>query len=283
MANSKGSATGMAFYGLPDQVDAQRLLEIAQTFFVDLGLKPNTVSYSVKLPQNARGEDIGWKKADISTLREALATEGAHDFYLECVPPKSSQWICSASFLTTWFLADKEEYDNAGRLVCTYYCADSAQLNRIFMRLAREMDDLTRTPYAIAYEIDGDLADVSSYANADGFLTIFKNEDARAWKTQLPLGSRNVPKQYVERMRMVYPCNLLGPAHLAHTIEGGSLYDWIHAASDRGALEALASGGAVWTVAPEHLERINSILGEAGLLIGWKPKPSALSSRRLPG
>lgn len=282
MTSPEGTATGIAFYGLPNDVDAQRLLTAALDFFAYLGLKPKSASYTIETPEDADGEVLQLKNTSIAGLREALTSGKAQDFSLSLRPAGATQWTCSASFETTCFIADRAIHGDAAMLNCTYYATDRSQREHVFRRLAQQVTRCVQIPYGISYEVDGDLADVSSYAAGGSFQTIYSNESARAWMTQMPPGSANAPREYGQRMRMVYPCNLLGPAHLEQAVDGQSLGHWIGAQPGRGSLEAMERGNTIWTVPPERLEEINQVLGEAGQLIGWQAKKPPPARRRLP-
>jgi hypothetical protein len=79
--------------------------------------------------------------------------------------------------------------------------------------------------------------------------------------------------EYSRHMRIVYQRNYLTENHLALTIEGCPLGDWIRQDERRGNLSSLNDDVYLWQVAPEHLQDVNLQCGRAGLLISFvEPK-----------
>ncbi len=123
---------------------------------------------------------------------------------------------------------------------------------------------------------------VVSYANGNAAVLFTGSEDPFSFIDDLSEWSGGEDSYKRTRLRMVYPYNLLNRDHLAISVAGQSLGDWIRAQDDRGRIIELNSQFAVWIVPAETLQDINQLLGATGLLISWRPERAAGPRRKLP-
>lgn len=76
-------------------------------------------------------------------------------------------------------------------------------------------------------------------------------------------------------LRDLYPVNLISAPHLARTVRGRPLPDWIAAVPGRGTLAPLAGGLWQWRLTPEEIAQVRPALVAEGLLIAELPFPEA--------
>lgn len=76
-------------------------------------------------------------------------------------------------------------------------------------------------------------------------------------------------------LRDLYPVNLISAPHLAKTVQGRPLAEWVAAAPGRGTLVPLAGGLWQWRLAPEEVAQVRPTLVAEGLLIAELPFPEA--------
>lgn len=71
-------------------------------------------------------------------------------------------------------------------------------------------------------------------------------------------------------LRDIYPLNFLNPRHLAMSIKGQPLRDWIESDPKRGVLKPLIDGKLwSWSVPAKRIPAIRKVLGPQRLLISW--------------
>lgn len=71
-------------------------------------------------------------------------------------------------------------------------------------------------------------------------------------------------------LRDIYPLNFLNPRHLAMSVKGQSLREWIESDPKRGVLKPLIDGKLwSWSVPENRIPAIRKVLGPQRLLIAW--------------
>lgn len=71
-------------------------------------------------------------------------------------------------------------------------------------------------------------------------------------------------------LRDIYPLNFLNPRHLAMSVKGQPLKDWIESDPKRGVLKPLIAGKLwSWSVPAKRIPAIRKVLGPQRLLISW--------------
>ncbi len=134
--------------------------------------------------------------------------------------------------------------------------------------------------YAIAYSTDKAF---SAYAYAFGvnLLRLFPFEKTWLFVMDLPNRSPGLASYESTKLRMVYPLNVLNPAHLAIRVGELSLKAWIESDPTFGSLRELPRDMWLWSVEEAHLHKVNEACGEAGILLAWhRPIPKPV--RKLP-
>lgn len=143
------------------------------------------------------------------------------------------------------------------------------------------LSDKIPCSYGINYRSDK-VTKVFYYATGDNMVDIYQYENASLFKRECPGRFKGQERYKNTMLRMVYPINMINHYHLNIVIGSISLKEWISSDEKHGSLEELNNNLWLWTVEDTELDEINRYLGEAGVLISWKPLTIKKTSRKLP-
>ncbi|MBR8295054.1 hypothetical protein KDW63_12780 [Burkholderia cenocepacia] len=135
--------------------------------------------------------------------------------------------------------------------------------------------------YAIAY--DAEKSSIAyKYSTGVNLVRIFPFENTSLFTRELPGRVPGSASYEREKLRMIYPLNVLNENHLEIRINDLSLREWIISDSSRGSLKGIPNNMWLWTVKETDLVEVNNACGEAGVLLAWQKAPANKPARKLP-
>ncbi|GIO29428.1 MULTISPECIES: hypothetical protein [Paenibacillus] len=263
--------TGAAFYHT-GHIGPLEALEIGCAFFESTGIRITSAGYYEYLENGDHEGDHDIMEVSLEKLRALLASGKATAF-----------WLHNQQGTVPWNAAFEYQTDGFGSFPhMAAYC--NIGIDRIYGRLTgwmRQTAERVRFPYGILYTAEN-MTDAFYYAAGYNFTTMFATENGSAFNRETP-GLYNGQARYVDKMlRMAYPCNLLNMEHLKIELGGIALGDWIQSDPKHGILSRVREDLWMWEVEAGQLEEINRILGEAGILVAWRPPQPKKPRRKLP-
>ncbi|MCW5138256.1 hypothetical protein [Burkholderia cenocepacia] len=135
--------------------------------------------------------------------------------------------------------------------------------------------------YAIVY--DAEKSSIAyKYSTGVNLVRIFPFENTSLFTRELPGRVPGSASYEREKLRMIYPLNVLNENHLEIRIGDISLREWIMSDSSRGSLKSISNNMWLWTVEDADLTAVNNACGEAGILLAWQKAPANKPTRKLP-
>ncbi|GIO65923.1 hypothetical protein NYE48_11685 [Paenibacillus sp. FSL M7-1455] len=263
--------TGAAFYHT-GRIGPSEALEIGCAFFESTGIRITSAGYYEYLENGDHEGDHDIKEVSFDKLK-ALLDEGK----------ASAFWLYNQQGLAPWNAAFEYQTGGFGSFPHMAAFCDIG-IDRIYGRLTgwmRQTAERVRFPYGILYTAENMTA-AFYYAAGYNFTTMFTTENGFAFNRETP-GLYNGQARYVDKMlRMAYPCNLLNAEHLKIDLGGIALGDWIQADRKHGVFSRVREDLWMWEVEAGQLEEVNRILGEAGVLVAWRPPQPKKPRRKLP-
>ncbi|WP_431225802.1 hypothetical protein ACQ86O_21875 [Serratia sp. L9] len=211
-------------------------------------------------------------EVSLSDLKNELKNKNATSFRFYNESEKSNYWTASFGFSTS---------DFGGFYHFDAQCALSKRGKEKFIEFIKELSSKNNFSYGIVYNPDN-VADGFYYAEGGNFVQIYQCENPMFFEKETG-GIYEGQERYKNTMlRMVYPVNVINRHHLDIVIENVSLKEWISSNEKHGSLEGLNNNLWLWTVEDTELDEVNRYLGEAGVLISWKPLATKKTARKLP-
>ncbi|AWB43744.1 hypothetical protein DCC85_05590 [Paenibacillus sp. CAA11] len=265
--------TGLGIYHV-EQLGAKAALELGEAYFKAMGLEITGACYYQYIVPGDHQGDHDLFDVSLPELREKILTGEATAFRLYNERKGSSPWFASYGYMT-------DEYG------ASFYHIDAEcefPLGTVYDRIIdwlKQAGSCHEFIYGIVYEMNN-ISDAYYYAGGHNLVSLYSYESRMAWKRETP-GLYEGQARYKDRMlRMVYPASLVNGQHLKLEIEAMELREWIHKDSGHGVLSKVSEDLWLWEVPMDQLEKLNGILGEAGRLVAWDPKPAKKRTRKLP-
>lgn len=259
--------TGFAYYGIT-LPDARASVTAASAIFDQLRLTGVDASRYIRTKPDRQDETLH-------------LVETAWDDLTENPSSGNFRFRATAQMGPAEMLGGFDDGTQAGFSLIDLSFVDQREMSEDkIISLFREIARRLHPAYGFCYFCET-IEQSISYANVNGATMFAANENPFAFTDDLSEWSGGDDTYKRTRLRMVYPYNLLNNDHLAIRIDGLRLSDWIRDGEERGKIIELDVAAHVWAVPASQLARINRVLGEAGLLISWRPDP-APSRRKLP-
>ena len=239
--------------------------QIATTVADALGVTPVSVDYAVVTPPDAEGETLHLANMPWDEFVFSENPDATGEFSFEGTLSKGKFFVA---------LSDGR-FDNLSRISIAFDIGFASILADV-ENLIRLLVPLSRPAYGIAFPARTIFA-ASGYSRGMGS-PLFANENPGLFQDDYRIGMRAKSFQ-AERLRMVYPLNLLNEQHLSLRIGKSALRDFITGDARNGRLTELPDATWLWTVESTRLQELNDEFGASGLLICWQPRPA---KRRLP-
>lgn len=262
------SATGFCLYDWKN-TSPEQLLQIADCLLNAFALAPKSVSFAVKTLPDTKGETLHLKRMPWKAFISSQIRSAQDGFSVE---RSGSVGKPAASLTITYGI-----FDDLPRIsFVTETGSDNipSELKAVIPQLAA----LAAPIYGFAFGAQTTFA-ASGYIRAFNGPNLFKNENQALFQQDYRL-NRPGKTYRGQRLRMVYPLNILNDTHLSISIGGGTLKDFISQGPENGKLSPLPGELHLWTVDTLMLQRLNDALGAAGALISWQT--SAATKPRLP-
>lgn len=263
--------SGLVAYNT-DNIDPKAAFELSLKFFAYIKMPISGAGYYSLLK---RGDHLGDHEIvdiSLSDLKIKIKNNEVTAFRMYSERKGVQPWLASFGYMTKEFggfnYIDAQYENSSGEL-------DVA--NKILIALS----DNPPCSYGIAYFSDK-ITNAFYYATGDNMVNIYAYESSSLFKREC-LGRFEGRERYKKTMlRMVYPINVINQSHLEICVGGVELKQWISNNAKHGSLEELNNGLWLWVVSDNDLDYINECLGEAGVLLSWKPFTIKKSSKKLP-
>lgn len=257
----KELVNGIALYGV-DEISLNEALNLSQLFFEKIGIVPNSISYFYKHEQDENGETISMDIVNMSELRKKIDDGLASDFRISYFV-NDLHWDISFSF------SNKETVWEMNYIDIQFLDSFLNIKDELLVDILRSMFRVISVEYGIGFQLNGYTSYAFNYVFSLDNSKIFMYENASKWLYQLPFRTEEEP-YYIKKLRMVYPINIVSIEHLNQPVLTKTLENWILEEKRNGQLIVLNAKNKLWIVENDELDRINNILGKAGLLISWK-------------
>jgi len=264
------AANAMAVYGI-ERVTPEHAFEAGLLFFQAIGLAI-TGSGFYKFRSDKSEEDIDFVEVSLADLKGEIRSGNATSFRLYCESNSGVLWDASFGYSTTDFGGF---YHIDGQGLASSFGGEQF---RSFIEAFTASNSLD---YAIFYSVD-DVSDGFYYASGENLVSIYNYENPTLFSRETGGRFKGAERYRDKLLRMVYPINVIGEAHLKIQVGSCSLREWILSDSRHGDLKLGVNDIWLWQVKVEELERINNLLGEHGVLISWKPPRSSKKAKLLP-
>jgi hypothetical protein len=249
-------------YGISGKFGPSALDE-GRKLFGEFDLHLSEVLRYRETPPDGAGENIHLVETNLVELDEELAALGDETFYLYDTSSKEKPWRASYSVHSSRYGSFPHIQGQLPGTLGGYPSALSNFLSRLTETIPYR--------YAIAFDVlSASLA--SNYCLGEGVTGVFPYENVFAFSQEQP-GRFGGKERYLrDRLRMVYPVNVLNDDHLSQRVGDSTLGEF---ASNHGVLTKFPLDLSLWVVAPNHIDEINQQVGEAGLSISWRRPATA--------
>ncbi|WP_054179702.1 hypothetical protein [Trabulsiella odontotermitis] len=258
--------SGVAIYDTK-KIGTAVACELGVEILNELGISITSAGYYEILD----GGDHDIIEISFSELKEKIEKEEVTSFRIYSEVEKIRPWHACFGYMT-------DEFVGFNYIDIQYPSVDGELQN--IKRILKSMSDKLSCSYGINYH-EEEVTKVFFYATGDSLVNIYPYENSSLFKRECP--SRKGLERYKKTMlRMVYPGNIINNYHLSITLKGITLKEWILSDVRHGSLEKLNDEMWLWSVEENELDSINKCLGEAGILISWKPQIIKERTRILP-
>ena len=263
--------SGIAIYNT-ENIDSKTACELGEKLLIDIGMPITGAGYYKMLKNGDHSGDHDIIEISFPDLREKINNNEVTAFRIYSEQKDAQPWSASFGYMTN-------EFGGFNYIDVQYpsISDDSKATTEFLISLS---DNITCS-YGIKYRSDK-ITKVFYYATGDNMVNIYEYENASLFKRECPGRFRGQERYKNTMLRMVYPINMINNHHLNILIESVSLREWISSNEKHGSLQELNNNLWLWTVDDTELDEINRHLGEAGVLISWKPLPTKKTVRKLP-
>lgn len=259
--------TAMAIYGI-DTIPTEKAYEIGRLFFDVIGLDA-TIAIYPKYKEDRSEGDIDFIEVSLPKLKDEIKNNNVTNFRFFHESKSNRYWKASFGYSTNTFGAFSHIDAQFASAESEYKC----------LEFIKKLSAISNFCYGIIYH-PNNVGDGFFYAQGGNFVKVFSNEDPLLFSKWIKCTS---DKCYQPPMlRMVYPFNVISQQHLDTAVMGDTLNEWILRDKKHGVLEKLSDRKWLWTVADSDLDAVNKLLGEAGILISWRPFNAKKRVRKLP-
>ncbi|MFB5675824.1 hypothetical protein ACE3NQ_09505 [Paenibacillus terreus] len=263
--------TGAALYQT-ESISPTEAFRLGEAFFHAMGvIKITDGGYYKLLEDGDHDGDFDLEEVSAEALKEKLYDGEADTFWL--YGNVSDPWSASFHYATGRFGSFPHIQLQFAKPLKELYPAITGWLKEAAQQFS--------FPYGILYEAASPIRTLN-YAEGHNLTTLFPNENGFAWSRETPGLYEGQARYTGQMLRMVYPCNLLNHRHLHLQIGDTALKDWIFGMKTRGSLIQVGDDMWMWEAPSEQLAELNKTLGEAGLLVAWRPEAPRKAKRRLP-
>lgn len=264
------NASGMAIYGIEENTP-YCIFEMGVLFFKTIGISITASGY-YKYRDDRSEEDLDFIEASLDDLRDAIKDGGATSFRLFHESKDGRLWRASFGYSTK----DFGGFYHVDAQVCSPLLAQGEFISYIGQFcMSGSMD------YAIFYYTD-DVSEAMDYAAGQNLIKIYGFENPSLFNRETGGRFKGLERYRNEKLRMIYPVNIINDAHLELKVGERCLREWIISDVSHGSLEQMTEHLWSWAVSEEYLDLVNNELGAEGILVSWKPARSNKSSRKIP-
>lgn len=263
--------SGIAVYNT-ENIDSKTACELGEKLFTDISMSITGAGYYHMLKNGDHPGDHDIIEISFSDLKEKINNNEVTAFRIYSEQKGAQPWYASFGYMTN-------EFGGFNYIDVQYpSVADEPKATTEFLR---SLSDKIPYSYGIKYCSDK-ITKALYYATGDNMVNIYQYENASLFKRECPGRFKGQERYKNTMVRMVYPVNVINNYHLDIIIGNISLKEWISCDEKHGSLEGLNNDLWLWTVEDAELDEVNKYLGEAGVLISWKPLAIKKAPRKLP-
>ncbi|WP_175882465.1 hypothetical protein [Burkholderia sp. BCC0044] len=264
-------STGIVIYGTnPTQVVST--LEVAEDLFRQLGSEATRAMF-LKFVVRGGERTIDDQEVSLPDLRAKISTGEVSAF--QVFNDEKSVGVPAMSFG-----CNVPEFGGLS-FVDVQIERSVREINKEIERFLEDVVARLSCKYAIAY--DAEKSSVAyKYSTGVNLVKIFPFENTSLFTRELPGRVPGSVSYEREKLRMIYPFNVLNDNHLEIRVDDLSLREWIISDSSRGFLRNIPNNMWLWTVEDADLTEVNNACGEAGILLAWQKAPANKPARKLP-
>lgn len=263
--------SGMAVYNT-ENIDAKTACELGERLFANIGIPITGAGYYNILKTGNHEGDHDIIEVSFSDLKKRINNNAITAFRLYSEQKNAVPWNASFGYMTN-------EFGGFNYIDVQYpSVVDDSKATTEFLSA---LPDNIPCLYGIKYRSDK-VTKALYYATGDNMVNIYQYENASLFKRECPGRFKGQERYKNTMLRMVYVINVINVNHLDIIVGSVSLKEWISSNKKHGSIEKLNSNLWLWTVEDTDLDEVNRHLGEAGILISWKPLATKKIARKLP-
>ncbi|NBF06709.1 hypothetical protein GV819_31030 [Pseudomonas sp. Fl5BN2] len=262
---------GIAIYDT-ENTSPKTVCELGETLFSDLHISITGAGYYSFLERGDHLGDHEIIEISFPELKEKIKKNEITAFRIYSEKKGAVPWHASLGYMT-------KEFGGFNYIDIQFENLPSNKIHILdfFKNLTRNI----KFSYGIKYYCENPI-NTFYYSTGDNLVAIYQCERPSLFKKECPGRFKGQERYKSSTLRMVYPANIINTHHISISINDINLKEWILSNEKHGSLEKLNNEMWLWEVDEENLEYVNRVLGEAGILIAWDPKPPKKSLRKLP-
>ncbi|MFR0675973.1 hypothetical protein ACLUUI_20100 [Enterobacterales bacterium AW_CKDN230030176-1A_HGKHYDSX7] len=262
--------SGMAMYGI-EANPIGYIFEMGVLFFKVIGVSITAAGY-YKYREDRSEEDIDFVEASLDGLRIAIGNGDATSFRLFHEREDGYLWGASFGYST-------KDFGGFYHIDAQGCSLNLTQDN--FLDFIGQFCMSGSMGYAIFYHTD-DVSEAMDYAAGQNLIRIYGFENPSLFSRETGGRFKGLERYRAEKLRMVYPVNIINDAHLKLNIGERCLREWISSDMSHGTLAQVTENLWCWGVNENYLDLVNNELGPEGILVSWKPSRPRKASKRIP-
>ncbi|WP_058910604.1 hypothetical protein [Entomohabitans teleogrylli] len=263
--------SGMVLYNTED-IGSETACELGEKLFTDLGIPITGAGYYKILKNGDHPGDHDIIEISFPDLKKKIKNNEITAFRIYSEKRDVQPWYASFGYMTN-------EFGGFHYIDAQYpSVVDEPKATIEFLRT---LSNKISYSYGVKYDSDK-ITKAFYYATGDNMVNIYQYEDASLFRKECSGRFKGQERYKSTMLRMVYPVNVINRHHLDIVISNINLKEWISSDEKHGVLEELSSGLWLWTVDAAELDEVNKYLGNAGVLISWKPLTIKKTQRKLP-
>ncbi|WP_263226208.1 hypothetical protein [Pseudomonas alabamensis] len=264
------NTSGMAIYGI-ERNNPEYIFEVGVLFFEIIGVSITASGY-YKYREDRSEEDLDFIEVSLDDLRAAIRSGDATSFRIFHENKNGYLWGASFGYSTKDF-GGFYHIDAQGYSSCL--------TQEKFIDYIDQLCTSGSMDYATFY-YTGDVSEAMDYAAGQNLVKLYNFESPSLFNRETGGRFQGLERYRNEKLRMVYPVNIINDAHLEIKVGARCLREWILSEASHGSLERMTGNLWVWIVCGKSLDLVNNELGLNGVLVSWKPPRSNKLSKKIP-
>lgn len=261
---------GIAIYGT-ENITPQEACKLGELLFTHVGINVTGAGYYKFLEKGEHAGDHDIVEISLIELKGKIGKNAIETFRIYCEAKDAQPWVASFGYTT-----------NAIGGFC-YIDAQFPYVDDALTTIVNFFKALGQFSFSYGIGYFADKATKSFYyATGDNMVNLYPYENTSLFKRECPGRFEGQARYKSNMLRMVYLVNVINQNHLNVMVDGVSLKEWILSDEKHGFLEKLNNDMWLWEVQENNLNEVNTLLGQAGILLSWNPMPLKKTAKKLP-